>query len=48
MVAKYNGSAYYYQFDFEVVMLFGGTELKAYVAWKENGVERRSPASIVY
>jgi hypothetical protein len=48
MVAKYNGSAYYYQFDFEVVMLFGGTELKAYVAWKENGVEKRSPASIVY
>jgi hypothetical protein len=36
MVAKYNGGTCYYQFDFEVVMLFGGTELEACIAWKEN------------
>ena len=26
----------YYKFDYEVVILFGLTELKAYVTWKEN------------
>ena len=34
--AKRNGDKVYYQFDHEVVILFGHTELKAYVAWKEN------------
>ncbi|KAM6497434.1 hypothetical protein JOM56_007907 [Amanita muscaria] len=38
----------YYKFDYEVVILFGLTELKAYVAWKENGIEKRSKAVIVY
>ncbi|KAF8907421.1 hypothetical protein CPB85DRAFT_840353 [Mucidula mucida] len=40
--------SYHYHLDFEVVLLFGLTELKAQIAWIENGVERRSPATIVY
>ncbi|KAF8638101.1 hypothetical protein AX17_002441 [Amanita inopinata Kibby_2008] len=46
----YNQSAQttYYRVEFEIVLLFGLTELKAQIAWKENGVERRGPASIVY
>jgi len=39
---------YYYRVDFEVILLFGLTELKAQIAWKENGQERRSPGRIVY
>ncbi|KAM6497400.1 hypothetical protein JOM56_007873 [Amanita muscaria] len=38
----------YYQFSHDVVMLFGLTELKAYVTWKENGIEKRSEAVVVY
>ncbi|OAX34644.1 hypothetical protein K503DRAFT_803418 [Rhizopogon vinicolor AM-OR11-026] len=38
----------YYVIDFEVIMLFGLTELKALISWKYKGVEMRSPASIVY
>lgn len=38
----------YYKVDYELIMLFGGTELKAQLAWKENGVEKRSAAKIVY
>jgi len=38
----------YYKVDYELIMLFGGTELKAQLAWKEHGVEKRSPAKIVY
>jgi len=38
----------YYAIDFEVIMLFGQTELKALISWKHKGVEMRSPASIVY
>jgi hypothetical protein len=26
----------YYKVDYELIMLFGGTELKAQLAWKEN------------
>ncbi|KIL64018.1 hypothetical protein M378DRAFT_642370 [Amanita muscaria Koide BX008] len=43
-----NGIQDFYRFNCEVVMLFGLTELKAYLAWKENGEEKRSDASIVY
>ncbi|EDR07850.1 uncharacterized protein LACBIDRAFT_327597 [Laccaria bicolor S238N-H82] len=32
---------------YELIMLFGGTELKAWLAWKENGVERRSAANLI-
>jgi len=29
-------SSTYYKVDYELIMLFGGTELKAQLAWKEN------------
>ncbi|KAH9485830.1 Heat shock 70 kDa protein 12A [Psilocybe cubensis] len=38
----------YYRIEFEIVLSFGLTELKAQVAWKENGIERRGPAEVVY
>ncbi|KAG2043940.1 hypothetical protein BDR03DRAFT_940307 [Suillus americanus] len=38
----------YYQIEFDVIILFGHTELKAQISWQEKGVEMRSPASIVY
>ncbi|KAJ6458045.1 hypothetical protein C8R47DRAFT_1188838 [Mycena vitilis] len=38
----------YYEFKFHVVLSFGLTELKARIAWMENGVEKRGPAKIVY
>lgn len=38
----------YYIMEFDVVLLFGLTELKAQIAWKEGGEEKRSPARIVY
>lgn len=34
--------------DYEVALLFGLTELKAQLIWKEKGVEKRSNAKIVY
>ncbi|KAI6108537.1 hypothetical protein EV401DRAFT_2116788 [Pisolithus croceorrhizus] len=43
-----NGLGIYYTLNFDVVMLFGLTELKAQVSWKENGVEVRGPATVVY
>jgi hypothetical protein len=33
---KPSGEGIYYHLDFEVILLFGLTELKALVAWKEN------------
>jgi len=47
---EYNprGGVPFYQLKFDVVLLFGLTELKAQIAWIENGVEKRGPASIVY
>ncbi|KDR69808.1 hypothetical protein GALMADRAFT_255622 [Galerina marginata CBS 339.88] len=38
----------YYRVDYDVIVFFGLTEMKAQVAWKENGVEKRSPATIIY
>jgi hypothetical protein len=38
----------YFEQDFSIVLLFGMTELKAQIAWKEKGVEKRGPATIVY
>ncbi|KAI6044886.1 hypothetical protein EDC04DRAFT_2889550 [Pisolithus marmoratus] len=43
-----NGVGVYYTLNFDVVMLFGLTELKAQISWKEDGVEVRSPATVVY
>jgi len=41
-------SGVYYRVDFELVMLFGGTEIEAQLCWKENGVEKRSNATVLY
>jgi hypothetical protein len=34
--SKYSGAGTYYHLDYEVILLFGLTELEAMVAWKEN------------
>ncbi|KAF8624902.1 hypothetical protein AX14_011703 [Amanita brunnescens Koide BX004] len=46
---NYRG-AKYYVLEFDIVLLFGLTELKAQIAWTRNGsrVEKRGPASIIY
>ncbi|EFI28066.1 hypothetical protein CC1G_14092 [Coprinopsis cinerea okayama7 len=38
----------YWELDIDIVVLFGLTELKAQVCWKENGIEQRSPATIIF
>ncbi|PFH48902.1 hypothetical protein AMATHDRAFT_64343 [Amanita thiersii Skay4041] len=38
----------YYVLAYHIILLFGLTELKAQISWRENGVEKRGPASIVY
>jgi len=35
-LSKPSGEGIYYRLDFEVILLFGLTELKAMVTWKEN------------
>ncbi|TFK33569.1 hypothetical protein BDQ12DRAFT_738725 [Crucibulum laeve] len=38
----------YYTVYYDIILLFGLTELKAQISWVENGVEKRSSAQIVY
>ncbi|KAF5355161.1 hypothetical protein D9756_005596 [Leucocoprinus leucothites] len=38
----------YYKVSLDVILLFGATELKAKIAWKENGKERRRDAEVIY
>ncbi|TFK31142.1 hypothetical protein BDQ12DRAFT_740169 [Crucibulum laeve] len=38
----------YYKVNYDVVLFLGFTELTAHIAWEENGIERMSPATIVY
>lgn len=38
----------YYRRDYDVVLSFGLTELKAQLSWIDNGVEKWSPAMVVY
>ncbi|PBK65414.1 hypothetical protein ARMSODRAFT_940364 [Armillaria solidipes] len=38
----------YFSFDYSIILLLGETEMKAQIAWVENGVEKRSPARVVY
>jgi len=38
----------YYQLHFNVILLFGLSELKAQISWMENGIEKRCPANVVY
>jgi len=45
---RLGGGRIHYRIEFDVVLLFGLTELKAQVSWREEGVEKRSPAVIVY
>ena len=33
---KINGGGSFYRLDYDIVLLFGLTELKAHIAWKEN------------
>ncbi|TFK72406.1 hypothetical protein BDN72DRAFT_957282 [Pluteus cervinus] len=39
---------YYYTFDYDIIILFGMTELVAQIAWEEKGEEKRGPVRIVY
>ncbi|KAJ2928235.1 hypothetical protein H1R20_g8854, partial [Candolleomyces eurysporus] len=45
---KNGTSGEYWDFDFTFVLWFSATELRAQLAWKENGVEKQGPAKIVY
>ncbi|KAF8652563.1 hypothetical protein AX16_004346 [Volvariella volvacea WC 439] len=42
------GGQVYYQVMFEIILLFGLTEFKAQICWKEGGEEKRGPASVIY
>ena len=33
---KATGNGSFYRFDYDIILLFGMTELKAQIAWKEN------------
>ncbi|KAF9480734.1 hypothetical protein BDN70DRAFT_893887 [Pholiota conissans] len=45
---KTKGSGVYYIVKYDIILIFGLTELKAQIAWKEKGVEKRSEAKIIY
>ncbi|KAF9449855.1 hypothetical protein P691DRAFT_727192 [Macrolepiota fuliginosa MF-IS2] len=38
----------YFRLEFDIIISFGVTEFKAQYAWKENGVEKRGPAEIMF
>ncbi|TFK71045.1 hypothetical protein BDN72DRAFT_877353 [Pluteus cervinus] len=38
----------YYSVEYSVIFLFGLTEFKAQLAWMEHGIERRSPAQVIW
>lgn len=41
------GGKKFYRVDYEVCIYFGGTQLRAKLQWKENGVLRESPVAIM-
>ncbi|KAJ3503573.1 hypothetical protein NMY22_g18205 [Coprinellus aureogranulatus] len=43
-----NGGGTYYTVKYWVVLKFNSAELKAQMLWMENGVEKRSPATLVF
>ncbi|GLB37967.1 putative ATP binding [Lyophyllum shimeji] len=43
-----DGSGWYYQMSFDVILNFGLTELTAQLCWEEDGMEIRSPAEVIY
>lgn len=45
---KIGSEGAYYRLHYKLILLFGLSELKAVFSWKENGVEKRSPAKIIY
>ncbi|KAJ7263612.1 hypothetical protein B0H12DRAFT_1103171 [Mycena haematopus] len=38
----------YYRLNIKVILSLGLTEMKAEIAWDDNGVEKRGPATLVY
>ncbi|KAJ4471454.1 hypothetical protein J3R30DRAFT_1080306 [Lentinula aciculospora] len=38
---------FFFRADFQVVILFGGPEIKAQISWQKNGKENRSPALVI-
>jgi hypothetical protein len=44
----YGTRGQYFSLSFKIVLQFGLTEYKAQVSWIENGVEKRSPATVIY
>ncbi|KAF8161586.1 hypothetical protein B0H34DRAFT_673485 [Crassisporium funariophilum] len=42
------GGTRYYSVTFDIVLSLGLTELKAHICWKENGVEKKSRAEVIY
>lgn len=38
----------YFRMEFDIILSFGLTELTAQISWREDNVEKRSPAKIVY
>ncbi|KAJ7578243.1 hypothetical protein C8J56DRAFT_969481 [Mycena floridula] len=38
----------HYPLCYDIILLFGLTELKAQIAWKSNGVEKRTLAKLIY
>ncbi|KAG8761842.1 hypothetical protein FRC11_012757, partial [Ceratobasidium sp. 423] len=46
-LTKRVGKRKYYQLYFLVALRFGGTELKAFIEWVENGRVRTGPATLV-
>ncbi|EIW80579.1 hypothetical protein CONPUDRAFT_105630 [Coniophora puteana RWD-64-598 SS2] len=45
---QHRGSHSYYRIAYRIILHFGLTELRAQLAWMENGVEKQSPATVVY
>ncbi|TFK64298.1 hypothetical protein BDN72DRAFT_901682, partial [Pluteus cervinus] len=48
MPQKGSDGQMFYALNFDIVLLFGLTEFKAQICWKENGEEKRGPARVIY
>ncbi|TEB26609.1 hypothetical protein FA13DRAFT_1795529 [Coprinellus micaceus] len=48
-IPKGNGvEGEFYRVRYSVVLLFNSAELKAHIRWEENGMEERTPASVIF
>ncbi|KAL0573590.1 hypothetical protein V5O48_008367 [Marasmius crinis-equi] len=45
---RFGPNGNYFVLEFDIILLFGLTELKAQIAWTEQGVEKRCPAELIY